>query len=334
MEGVKKIGARILLLGAIILLSNFIYVHTTYEHDLDENGNVLQKLETGIEKSDILYFSSSPNATYSDLQDSDYRSISQMVDDALPNHSITSVDTGAIHAGVYKALIALIPQKSKVETVVVHLNYRSFGQGWIQSDLENAIQKQMVFYNSYPPIVNRFLQGLNCYDAVPQIERERIMLARWRSDQLPFDPPRNTVESWCAVEKWGDWTNPKRQLADHYIKNFAFTIQEGNPRLQDYDAIVKICEEKDINLIYVILPENLQEAEKLVDADLTELMYENKELLKDRYEEMGVTVIDNFALLPDSAFLERNFPSEHYFDFGRKKIAESIINVLQQDAGN
>jgi hypothetical protein len=252
-----------------------------------------------------------------------------MVDDSIADYKIMSVDTGAIHAGVFRKLIELIPVNSKTRKIIVHLNYRSLGIGWIQSRLENAILKEMPFYNNYPAIVCRYLQGLNAYEATSDEERERIMLNYWATKPLPFDPPKNTVKTWCAVEKWANEDVTKRQLADNYIKNFAFTIEEDNPRIVDYDKIVDLCKDKHIELIYVILPENLEEAAYLVDEDLSQLMIENKNILKQRYLEKGVTVVDCFELLGTEHFSEKHFPSEHYFEYGRQEIAKRIIEVLR-----
>lgn len=330
MEMVKKIALRLGLIAIIVIISNFIYKNTTYSDDLKSDANILSKFQNAQEKADVLYFSSSPNATFADGIDTDTHSISQMVDDSITDLKIMSVDTGAIHAGVFKKLIELIPDNSKTKKIIVHLNYRSLGIGWIQSRLENAIQKEMPFYSNYPAIVGRYLQGLNAYEAITSEERERLMLNYWSTKQLPFDAPKNTVKNWCALEKWGDWTNPKRQLADHYIKNFAFTIEEENPRLQDYDGIAELCKTKNIELIYVILPENLEEGKALVDEDLTQLMLDNKEILKKRYEAKGVKVVDCFDVLGTEDFLEKDFPSEHYFQRGRQEIARRIIAVMKQ----
>ncbi len=327
MEMIKKIGLRIILLGVIITLSNFIYKATTYESDLQAEGNVLRKFERGIEKADILYFSASPNASIHP-EDTDQRTMAQMMDDLIPAERLEAVDTGGIHAGVFKKLIARIPETSNVKTVVVNMNYRSFGMAWIQSTLENAIQKQVVFYNNLPVIINRFLQGLNYYDALPDKERERIMQSHWKNDKLPFDAPRNNVNDWCAVEKWGDWTNPKRQLADHYIKNFAFVLNDQNPRVKDFDEIVEICKEKKLRLIFVILPENLEECEQLVDKDLVNLMKSNKDWLVNRYKTKGVELVDCFDAVADSCFTERHFPSEHYNQIGRMTVAKAVANAI------
>lgn len=328
MEIIKKTFVRILLLAVIVVTCNFIYVHTTYQDDLHDTGNVLLKFNRAVEHADALYFSASPNAAIAE-SDSDRRTIAQMMDDLLPGLKLEAVDTGGIHAGVYKKLIALIPEESDVKYVVVNMNYRSFGMDWIESDLENSIQKQMVFYNNRPPVINRFLQGLNYYDCATTKERKIRIQSHWKNDSLPFAAPRNNVIDWCAVEKWGDWTHPKRQLADAYIKNYAFPLLEENPRLKDFDAIVEICNQKNLKLIFVILPENLEEGEKLAGKELSELMRSNKNELVKRYTAKGVTVVDCFEQVADSCFIERGFPSEHYNQTGRMIVAKAVTDCIK-----
>lgn len=326
----KKISIRVLLLGMIVILSNYLYRYTTYEKDIAENSPLWLEFQNAVAEADVIYFSSSPNAAYSDIYDDDYRSISKIVDDDLNDLKVISVDTGAIHADIFKTLIRRIPESSPVNSVVVHLNYRSFGAGWMYSNLESSIQKQAVFYHDRPAIINRFLLGLNHYDVLSEKEGKRKMDHLWETEELPFEFPRNTVENWCKLDKWGGYGTPERTLADSYIKNFAFVLDEENPRIQDFDEIVELCNEKNLDLIFVLLPENLEQAEELVGKELIQLMTTNKNWLVDRYEGSGVTVIDNFSLLPDSSFLERDFPSEHYYDEGRQAIAQSIVKYFKQ----
>lgn len=329
MSLIKKIALRLIMLIGIVLLCNVIYTHTTYQSDLKSEGNVLPKFERVVDVSDALYFSASPNAAIH-KDDSDKRTICEMMDDLTPEMRINAVDTGGIHAGVFRKLIRRIPEDSPVKCVVVNMNYRSFGIDWIESALENAIQKQTVFYNPYPPIVNRFLQGLNYYETKTDAQRQKIIQDHWKNDTLSFDYPRDNVTNWCAVEKWGDWTNPKRQLADAYIKNFAFTLSDENPRIQDFDEIVRICKEKKLRLIFVILPENLEEAKLLVGEELIQLMIENKNELVNRYTSMGAEVVDCFSSASDSLFTERYFPSEHYNQTGRMIVASAVAACLSK----
>lgn len=332
MNMAKKISIRIFLLALIVVTSNYIYEYTFFQSDLKKNGTLIKKLNFGIEHSDILFFSASPNRAYP-KGDPDIRAMSQILDDNLPTHNITSIDTGAIHAGVYKKLIQLIPEDNNIEYIVVNMNYRSFGIGWIMSSLENVISKQSLFYSDRPPLASRFLQGLNYYNALSKRERHAIMTVFWENHELPFSFPKNSVTNWCAVEKWGDLNNPKRNLADHYIKNYAFVLDENNQRIKDFDEIVTVCKSKNIALIYNILGENLTHAESLVDSDLTNLMQSNKNFLIDRYSSKGVIMVDNFDKIPDSCFYERDFPTEHYSFTGRAIIANNIeqeINSLEK----
>lgn len=327
MDMAKKISIRILLIALIGIASNYIYTYTFYPSDLEKNGSLNEKLNYGMDNSDILYFSASPNTAYP-KGDIDSRSISKILDDQLPQHTVTSVDTGAIHAGVYKKLIELIPDENNIEYIVVNMNYRSFGIGWMMSSLENNISKQSLFYSNRPPLLSRFYQGLNHYDALSKKERHQMMNNYWSTENLPFGEPKNNVNNWCEVEKWGDINNPKRNLADNYIKNYAFIIDENNQRVKDFDEIVELCKAKNITLVYNILGENLAYSEYLVDSDLTSLMLDNKNYLVNRYSQKGVVVIDNFDKVPDSCFYERNFPTEHYSFTGRAIIANQIAKEI------
>jgi len=328
MQIIKKISIRFLCLIVIIYISNIIYKYTFYPQDAIKNGLLTTKLNYGIKNSDILFFSSSPNKAHP-INDSDTRAISKILDDNLPSLNVTSVDTGAIHAGVFKKLINLIPNDNNIKYIVVNLNYRSFGIGWIMSSLENAISKKSVFYTNRPLIINRFLQGLNFYNPISKKERKEIIQRHWKTNILPFPAPKNNVIDWCAMEKWGDWTNPKRNLADHYIKNYAFVLDDSNPRIQDFDKIVEICKPKNIKLIFNILGENIEAAGHLVDSNLTKLMLKNKDYIIDRYIKKGVIIVDNFSKITDSCFYERIFPTEHYSFIGRKIIADNITKEIK-----
>ena len=117
MHMAKKILIRILLLLVIIIISNYVYKYTFYKQDVIENGLLNVKLNYGVEHSTILYFSASPNKAFP-KEDIDRRSISKILDDHLPSYNVTSIDTGAIHAGVYKKLIQLIPDKNNIKYIV------------------------------------------------------------------------------------------------------------------------------------------------------------------------------------------------------------------------
>lgn len=321
----QKISLRLALLFLIIIGCHFAYLEFHYEKDLAKDELKL-KFDQVVQNSDVLYFSASPNIAHHP-EDADKRTISQMMD-GLTDLKVNSVDIGAIHAGVYKSLIAIIPDDAPVKTIVVNMNYRSFGPVWINSKLENAIQQKMVFYNDRPPLLNRFLMGLNFYDSRTPLEADRIIQQHWKTDQLPFEAPKNTVKTWCDLEKWGDWQDPNRQMADRYIQNYAFIIDEDNVRVQDFDEIVTIAQAKNLNLIFLILPENIEQMEYLVGPELVQLILDNVQFLENRYSNMGITVINKIQDAPDSTFIERNYPSEHYTEEIRIDLARSVTDKV------
>jgi len=155
---------------------------------------------------------------------------------------------------------------------------------------------------------------------------------------LPFASPKNTIDNWCAVEKYGDWTSPKRQLADHFIKNYAIVLHEESPRMKDFDRIAEITEKKNLNLLYVIIPENMELADSLLGSDLIDLMNTNRDFLLKRYHnpEKKQYVLDIMDILRDQNFLDRGFPTEHYNFEGRNKIAIEVakyLNNIENDTG-
>ena len=74
---------------------------------------------------------------------------------------------------------------------------------------------------------------------------------------------------------------------------------------------------------------NTIEAEKLVGKELIYLMEKNRSLLVNYYTSKGVIVVDNFYQIPDSCFVGRNWPTEHYNYQGKKIVAESIKNAIE-----
>ena len=88
---------------------------------------------------------------------------------------------------------------------------------------------------------------------------------------------------------WHGWFDEQGQrgqemtdLACHYIKAHAFQIRDDNPRIKDFDKIVELCKERGWNLVFNILPENVDKANELVGKDLLFLMKQNRDYLVKR----------------------------------------------------
>lgn len=321
-----KIGIRILVLLLSLPLMNWVYTRSSYPAYVFDEAEQLIQVDK-VANCDVVYTSASSNFSPDAWNESE-KKISQFIGESKPELLIEAFNIPASTAKTHAILLRRIPQTSSIKTVIATINLRSFGADWQNSNLGTALNKKNVMYVDRPPLLNRFLVSLNFYDNKTELEREAIKLKTWAVSPLPFSGSKSNVISWCAEEKWGDWTNPKRQLADQFIKQFAFVLDDSNPTVHDFDDIVNECEERNWKLIFHILPENLEKADSLVGSDIIDLMVKNADWLEARYKSKGITVVNNLDLLPSDCFTDKDFPTEHYNEFGRRSIAKTIAEAL------
>jgi len=72
-------------------------------------------------------------------------------------------------------------------------------------------------------------------------------------------------------------------MAEAYLKEFAFLLDEENPRVQALDAIVAKCKQEQVNVVFVLLVPNFDHAHRLFGAELTQLMDYNMDFLRKRF---------------------------------------------------
>lgn len=317
---------KIALFVALVIAMNWQYEQWAYKEYVFREADQVMQIEK-VKNADVIYLSASSNFSPRP-QEEDPRKLSQFVGNYFPSLLFEAINTPASHAGSHVDLLRFIPEKNKIQTVVCVINLRSMGPDWLHSSLETALNKQGVMYQSRPPIINRFLTSLGAYDNKTIEEREDERADMWAAPNLPFPSPRTNVNEWCALYKWGEWTDPKRQLADQYIKQYAYVVDENNPRIKDLDEIVSVSKERSWNLVFSILSENIVDAELLAGPELTQLMTMNVEWIKSRYE-IDAMVVDNLNLLEPVNFHDKDFPTEHYNEEGRKRIASNIAHRLK-----
>lgn len=333
----QKIGIRVLGLAVLLVALNSLYKVTIYENYIETEADLLGRIWQ-MENMDVLYFSASSNFGFNQIDSSKER-ISTYISHYYPELRFGPVDKGAVHAGLFLPLMKNLPEDAPVKTIIVSMNLRSFGPSWIHSKLETPLQKSAVMFDANrPALFNRFLVSLNHYDNKSEEERTADFRHHWDHDTLPLPPPRHTVTTWCQLEKWGDWRNPKRQLADHFIKNYGFVIDADNPRIQDFDAIADWAIKRDIKVVFNIMAENMQLADSLVGPELTNLIRKNRDFLKHRYSyefdaryhDTTLVVVDNLGALSDAQFYDRDFPTEHYLSEGRMTIARNVAYAIRR----
>jgi hypothetical protein len=339
MEILKKITFRLLLVLAILLLLNEVYKRAFWKSDLDKHADMLWELLKQQDSCDILYFGESSDF-HTDSADHNKSSISRFAAGYFPSLKLGAVSRPAMHAGVYADVVRYISSEAKVKTVVFTLNMRSFDAAWINSSLESYVLKTRIMYKPYPPIVNRFLFSLNAFENKSEKEREQDMLAQWKTEELKFPYPfkYKNVREWDDgmangghLNPDGSWNTAKIDLACHYIKAYAFQIDTiTNPRIKDFDEIVKTCKKKNLNIVFNLMAENIEYADSLVGKDLIYLMLQNRDLLLKRYSQKGVIVVDNLELVDGKDFVDQKWTTEHYNERGRRTVAKNLAEGLRK----
>jgi len=317
---------------------NYIYKYFFLQQDLEKYSELINLVKQIPDDADIIYVAESSNITYRS-NDQDKRYISEMLADYYTDLKVYDITKPAGHGGVYKVLLQNIPKTSKAKTIIVTLNLRSFNASWKNSVLETSLQKSLVLLKDYPPLFNRFMLSFKAYDIKNKKERERLIAKEWKSTTInfPYTAPYNNIFEWDLWmanngfrDKNGKKDKKKVQLACSYIKAYGFQIDTNtNVRIKDFDDIVELAGERGWQLVFNLLPENTQTAEKLVGDDLIYLMEHNRRLLVDYYTSKGVIVIDNLNAVDSEEFVDQNWTTEHYAELGRKIIAEKIALKLE-----
>ncbi len=341
---VKKISIRILMLLLVLITLNFIYTYTLFKKDIGDMCPQALEIKKAQNSTDIYYFAESSNFNTRET-DSIQNSISEITNFFYPKLKITTIQTPAVHAFMYKNWLGQINTSKKLpKAIIITLNSRSFDATWINSNLETQLQQSMVLLRPYPNIINRFALSLQLFDTKTEKEREQIMLTNWDTTKLifPFTFKYKTVREWDYTTNFENfYKNPdgsknesKTILACHYIKTYALNINNNNPRVKDFDAICNWCAQHHVKLYLNLLAENVQYADSLVGKELVFLIKQNRDYLVKRYNTQNCTVVDNLEVVNGIEFTDQSWTTEHYSYKGRMIIAKNLATALKTQFGN
>jgi hypothetical protein len=338
-----KIFIRVLLLALILWGLNWVYNATLFHKDLMKKSEQVIEILQSQEISDVFYFAESSNFN-TRAGDSLQQSISEIANFFYPSLKIRAINKAATHAGIFRNWLEVIDLKRKrPSAVIITMNLRSFDATWIHSKLETQLQETTVLTWPYPKIVNRFLLSLQAFDNKTEQQRELDMFRDWEHAKLEFPFPfkYHTVKEWDNamamgghLKPDGSWDQPKIELACHYIKAYAFNINDDNPRVKDFDAIADWCARNGMPLYLNLLAENVQYADSLVGKELVFLMKRNRDYLVKRYNKGNCKVIDNLELVNGREFTDQTWTTEHYGYKGRMAIAKNLAEGLRAQFNN
>ena len=332
----KTLLRKLLLFIAIMVVLDIIYYFTLYQKDIRENCSLMEISMQAAKGMDIVYLGESSNHSFSE-DDTDKRCINEMIEGLLPGHHVGKLSKGACHAGVYYDILRNIPNDSEVKTAIVTVNMRSFTSEWIFSNLEPALRKEQIMMKKAPALYKRMLIAFKAYPTWTEKEQSKLINRGFMKQTFTFPYPfpyQNASEWDYGVGYYGILYNGVQPSLDsvaiacHYIKNFACTLDDKNPRIKDLDNIVKLCEKRGWQPVFNILAENVDQIDSLCGPDLLYLLEKNVQYVIDRYEKMGVITVNNLTSVRDADFFDRDFPTEHYDQNGRMTIARNVAEAI------
>lgn len=327
----KKIIPKVILLLIALIGLNYIYKATLWQTDVEYskiNGAI-----KSTKNADILYLGDCSDSYFGPGKDHE-KGISQLLDSLLPHKKVATISETGFHAGFFSGILNSLPKKSTINTIVVTMNLRSFSANVLHAFTANSIQQRVTMLNNNPPLLNRFLLTFKPFKTYRGLEAKEVLLSLQKNDKIPLAPFKSLYDWKVAIEN-GRYTKPgmsrdleKNELAIGYIRNYAFQIDlDKNPRIADFDQVVQIAKDKNIKLIFHLLPENINEANQLIGSDITNLINYNRNLLNQRYGTENITIIDNLELLDDTEFIE-TIPNSHFHYNGRKQMAIVLANFI------
>lgn len=335
----RNIALRTLVVLLLLTGMNFLYARFFYENDLQKYAPIVNAIRALPKDTRIVYIGESSNVTTS-KKDLDQRSIGDFFSEYFPKLKVGQLTQSAAHAGIFKSYLEAIDPETTIETVVVTLNLRSFNAEWIHSGLETPLRKGTLMMQDGPALWNRFLLAFRNYPVSTEKERFATVNEVWKDEELKLGKHfqyQTTFEWKDALEKREEAAseNPtehaRLKLAKEYVCAYAFRIDTlNNPRIADLNGIIALAKERKWRLVFNLLPENIENAEAHCGKELGDLMRQNCSLLVDYFTRRGVHVVNQLENVRDQDFVDREWPTEHYNQSGRRTIARKLAEALKE----
>lgn len=321
MAWMKDIAPKVLLRLAVGVLVFFVaniwYVGSGLRNEERlKFSPVAGKLDSAFLHGDVVYLGESSNTSFNPWTDTFGYSVSEFLQMYLPQNRVRGVSHDGYHVGLFSQMLGLMPahwSDSSRKTVVITVNMRSFGPSAMFNGNEASNQQEAIFYSHRMSLLNRVFVSLHHYDNrdAKEMERAKTQWFRTKDLRLKGGPgnhyfnthsdgslkPEGEVWYYHNTVKW--WLRDlQRQfapvsgdadlarvmpMAEAYLKEFAFLLDEENPRVQALDAIVEKCKRERVNVVFVLLMPNYDHANRLFGEELTQLMDYNMDFLRKRF---------------------------------------------------
>jgi len=277
------------------------------------------------EKTDIIYFGDSSDTNY-DNKDLDKRSISQMLQEILPDYSMTSISHPAYAADIFLDFCKnMIKQKYYPKVVIIPINMRSFSLSWDknpgwQFEQEKTILKNKLLFMFFKTI-EVFDKNNKRFNEITQGEFENMEVFNGeKAAGIVKDFEKHEFRNYSEE-------NMKNSILYFYM----FSLKNDHRKLNSLAEMKKILLENNIKPVFYITSIDYETGERYFTGEFTERLKNNVETIKSALEEDNFKVLDLSMDLKTNFFTQEKYPNEHLNEKGRKYVAEKIGEMIKKD---
>jgi len=337
---VKKITFVFITLIFLGFILNEIYSKFFFSVDLKKYASPFYEIIDPHKDKRLLYFSDiSENVPFSDKKD---LSIGELLEGRLKSNVLLKYNADFADAETFRILLENIPPESDLQSIIIPINLRTLSKEWKYAANRIDLENSMLLLQNYPPLFNR----LDLAFKSPSLTGSDTKLSQKIKDEFRINSLVNFENlTYKSIHEWernmalagirndeDEYDHMASALACHYIKSYAYpiaSIQESDV-LKEYERIIQLADHRSWNIIFHLLPLNVEEIESLCGPQLLSILYYNQEMLKAYFSKRNVSFIDNLFEIADGDFIKSKKPREIYHFEGRKKIANSIVEVIEQ----
>ena len=292
-------------------------------HKVPEEIKLLDKAIS--DQVNIIFFCDSTNFAYS-TQDSDKRTISQMLQSLMPERKILTIDHGAFNMDIYLAFCRYISRSiHKPNVIIIPVNMRSFSPGWDQRPDWQFEQER--FFLNYP-LLQSFFKPLAVFKAVSTNE---ISVERYNKTSVYCD---NEVVG--TVREFDFRSRDPNSVTDEKIRkkfifNYMYPLKPDHRKLRSMVEIANVLNSVNIQVIFYVSPLDMETGQKYLPGRFFDRVHANVELAKALLREQNVEPLDLSQSVPAEHFSWTVYPNEHLDQVGRFFVADCLAGALQDN---
>lgn len=312
-------GIKLALLCGVLIALNLIYSTLQLERDLDAYSPQHDEIMAAAH-AEIIYLGDCSDV-YCNHECTSDSSVSMLLQSMMPEMHFAHLSENGYHPEVYDKLLRSVVSRSddSNKTVIVTLNLRAFADQIINDPYYDPyLRRQLRLSEPGFALYNRARLTFRMDDPPPR----DVLLARTEEAQAATQIGTKSLTEWLR-----DYQHDT--IATSYIQDFGFHWKpDQSRRLDFYDQMARTTEDLGWKYMVHLVPYNTEGLSKHVDPLFAQHVQEMESDVIRYLDSVGISYVNNFRLLPDTAFLGHKSNS-HYRTEGKKEIARQLSRIIE-----